>query len=78
MQPPPPMMTSMLHAGAVEVTECYAPVHSVVQKGSGEEATALRSGGGEGGHCQDIQRLWAPPVDGDLLLIPGTGDLGGV
>ena len=42
-------------------------MHSAVQKGSIEEATALDGGLGEGGHRQVIQRLWAPPVYGDLL-----------
>ena len=36
----------------------------------------LGGGGGEGVHIQGIQRLWAPPGDFDLLLIPWTGDLG--
>ena len=48
-----------------------------MQKGSGEETTALGSGGGKGGNHQGIQRLWDPPGDGDLLPKPGTGDLGG-
>ena len=39
--------------------------------------TALGGGGGAGGHLQVIQRLWAFPGDGDLLLIPGAVDLGG-
>ena len=39
--------------------------------------TALGGGGGGGGHLQVAQRLWASPGDGDLLLIPGVGDLGG-
>ena len=38
---------------------------------------ALISRGGEGGRLQGIQRLWEPPGDGDLIPIPGTGDLGG-
>ena len=45
--------------------------------GSRAEETAISGGGGEGGHCQGFQRLWAPPRDGDLLRIPGAGDLGG-
>ena len=36
---------------------------------------ALGSGGGEGGQRQGIQRLWLPPGDGGLILIPGMGDL---
>ena len=39
--------------------------------------TALGREGGADGHIQDIQRLWAPSGDGDLLLIPGEGDIGG-
>ena len=38
--------------------------------------TALGGGGGLVSHLQGIQRLWAPPGDGDLLLILGAGDLG--
>ena len=47
-----------------------------MQTGSRSEATAISSGGGEGGHRQGFQRLWAPPGDGEILRIPGTGDLG--
>ena len=70
-------MTSVWYAGSVEGTEWDAPMHSVVQTGSGEEAMVLSSGGGEGVHHQGFQCLWLPPVDSDLLPIPGTGDLGG-
>ena len=35
------------------------------------------SGGVEVGHYQGSQRLLAPTGDGDLLQIPGMGDLGG-
>ena len=66
----------MWHAGAMEVTEWDAPAHREVQKGSGEEATAMGGGGGEGGNQKEIQHLWDPPGDSDLLLIPGTGDIG--
>ena len=38
---------------------------------------SIISGGGEGVHCQVFHRLCAPPVNGDLLQIPGTVDLGG-
>ena len=38
---------------------------------------AISSGEGEGGHRQGFQRIWAPPGDGELLQIPGTGDIGG-
>ena len=41
------------------------------------EAMALGSGAGAGGNIQGIKFLGAPPGDGDLLLIPGAGDLGG-
>ena len=44
--------------------------------GSGAEDTVISSGGGEGGHCQGFQRLWAPTGDGNLLQIPREGDLG--
>ena len=37
----------------------------------------ISGGGGEGGHRQGFQRLWTPPGYGDLLQIPGTGDIGG-
>ena len=60
----------------MEVTKQDAPVHIAVQEGSGEEATELGGGGGAGGHLQGIQRLWAPPGYGDLILIPGAGDIG--
>ena len=33
--------------------------------------TALGDRGGAGSHLQGIQLLWAPPGDGDLLLILG-------
>ena len=75
-KPTPPTVLSMCHYGAVEVPEWDAPVHIAVQKGSREEVTALGGGGGEGGHLQGIQRLWAPPVDDELPPIPMTGDIG--
>ena len=37
----------------------------------------LGNRGGAGGNIQVIQRLWAPPGDGELLPITGEGDLGG-
>ena len=37
---------------------------------------AISSGRVEGGHHQGFQRRWALPGDGDLLQIPGMGDLG--
>ena len=60
----------------MEVTEWDAPAYSAVQEGGVEELTTLGSRGGEGGQLQVIQRLWDPPGYGDLLLIPGTGDIG--
>ena len=47
-----------------------------MQEGGGSEATALSRGGEAGGHPQGIQRLWDPPVYGDLIPIPGENDLG--
>ena len=61
----------------MEVTEQDALAHIALQKGSRKEATSIGIVGGEGGHRQGIQRLWALPVDGDLLPIPGTGEIGG-
>ena len=61
----------------MDVTERDAPAHSVVQKGIGEEVTDLGGRGEAGGQLQGIQRLWAPPGDGDLLPIPGASDIGG-
>ena len=49
-----------------------------VHLGSGEEETTIIGRGGEGGHRQGFHPLWAPPVDGDLLQIPGAGDIGNV
>ena len=61
----------------MEVAEQDAPAHIEVKEGSGSEAAAIGGKGGLGGHLQGIQRLWAPPEDGDLLPILGAGDLGG-
>ena len=61
----------------MEGPEWDALTHSTVQMGSGEEVMVIISRGGEGGHRQGFQLLWDPPGDGDLLQIPGTGDLGG-
>ena len=61
----------------MEGNEWDVPTHSAVQKGSGEEATDINSRRLEGGQRQGIQRLWAPPGDGNLLMIPGKGDIGG-
>ena len=70
-------MIPVLHAAAVEGPEWDAQMHITVQSGRGTEMTVISVGGGEGVHCQGFQRLWAPPGEGDLLQIPGTGDLGG-
>ena len=51
--------------------------HNTVQTGSRVEETEISGRGGEVGHHQGFQRLWAPPGDGDLLQIPGMGDLSG-
>ena len=59
----------------MEVDEQDVPAHTTVQEGSGEKEMVLVSRGGVGGRLQGIQRLWAPPGDDDLLLIPGEGDL---
>ena len=77
-QPLPPMVPPVCHAGAVEGPDWDAQTHCTVQPGSIAEETAIGSGGGEGGHRQGFQRLWAPPGDGDLLQITGTVDLGRV
>ena len=62
----------------MEVPEWDAQTHSTVKPGSGAEETAINGKGGEGGHRQGFQRLWAPPGDGNLIQIPGTGDIGGI
>ena len=61
----------------MEVTERDASAHNAVKEGSGEEVMAIGGRGGVGSHLQGIQRIWAPPGDGDLLLIPREVDLGG-
>ena len=61
----------------MEVPEWGTQVHGTVHPGSGVEETSISGRGGEGGHRQGFQCLWAPPVDGDLLPIPGEGDIGG-
>ena len=60
----------------MEGPEWDAHAHSTMHSGSGAEETAISGRVGEGGHRQGFQRLWAPPVDGDILQIPGAGDLG--
>ena len=70
------MVPPVRHAGAMEGPEWDAQTHGTVKSRRGSEETAVRGGGREGGHCQVLQRLWAPLGDGDLLQIPGTGDIG--
>ena len=60
----------------VEGPEWDSQAHITVHSGSGAEYMAISGRGGEGGHRQGFQRLRGPPGDGDLLQIPGTGDLG--
>ena len=62
----------------MEGPEWDAQAHITVHLWKGVEDTVISSEGEEGGHCQVFQCLWAPPGDGDLLQIPGAGDLGGV
>ena len=61
----------------MEGPEWDAQAHVTVQPYRGAEETEISGEGGEGGHRQGFQHLWAPPGDGDLLQIPGTGALGG-
>ena len=49
--------------------------HGTVHLGSGAEETEISGGGGEGGHRQGSQRIWAPPGDGDILQMPGSSDI---
>ena len=51
-------------------------MYGTMSLGRGAEETVISSGGGEGGHPQGFQSLWAPPGDGDLLQIPRAGNLG--
>ena len=61
----------------MEVAEQDTSAHRSVQEVSEEEVMALGVRGGAGSRLQGIWCLWAPPGDGDLLLIPGEGDIGG-
>ena len=61
----------------MEFAERDAPAHRSVKERIGEEYMVLGGGGGAGGHLQCIQRLWDITGDGDLLLIPGAGNLDG-
>ena len=69
-------MPSVQHAGAVVVPDRIAPSHSAVQEGGGAEAMEFGGIVGEGSNFKGIQRLWAPPLDGYLLQIPGESDIG--
>ena len=75
--PPPPMVPSVRHAGAMEGSEWDTSVHHLMKEGGGAKETAPDSGGGEGGHLQDLQRVWMPPGYGDLIKILGAGDFSG-
>ena len=75
-QPPPPTVPSVKHSGAVAVPEPDAPLHATVQEVGIAEATALGRGGGKGSHLKGVQFLCTPPLDGDLLQIPGESYLG--
>ena len=66
----------MQHSGAMAVPEWATPAHIVAQEGGGAEATAF--GGGKGGNLKGVQRLWAPPWDGDFLQIPRESDTGSI
>ena len=59
----------------MEDPEWDAQAHRIVHSRSGAEETVISGGGGEGGHHKVFQRLKATPGDGDLLQIPGAGDL---
>ena len=61
----------------MEGPEWDTQVHGTVHLESGAEETAIISGGGEGGNHQGFQSLWEPPGYGNLLQVPGAGDLGG-
>ena len=75
-QPPLSMVPPVWHDGDMEGPEWDAQAHVTVNLGSGAEETTIISRGGEGGHRQGFQRLWAPPGDGDFLQMPRVGDLG--
>ena len=74
-KPQPPTVPYVWHSGTVEVTEKEAPAHRAVKEGIREESVSLCGGVGVGFHLQGIQRLWASPIDGDLLPIPEAGDI---
>ena len=76
-QPPPPMVTYVQHAGAMEGSERDASAHRTIHEGGGEKEMAPGKGGGEGGHIQGLQRVWTPPGDGDIFQILWAVDLSG-
>ena len=59
------------------VSEQAASAHRAMKEGGGEEATMIGIRGGQGGHIQGVQHIWAPPGDCELLQIPGEGGLNG-
>ena len=69
-------MTPVWHAGVVEGPEWDAQAYVTMHLGSGAEKPTFSGGGGEGGHRQGFQRLWASTGNGDLLQITRSGDLG--
>ena len=71
------MVPSVLYSGDVDVAEWDSPAHSAVKEGGGAEAAELGGEGGAGSHLQGIQRLYSTPGYGELLPIPGEGDIGG-
>ena len=60
----------------MEVPEWDAQAHGKVHSVGGAEETEIGGGGGDRCHRQGIQSLWTTPGDGDLLQIPGAGDIG--
>ena len=53
-----------------------AQANVTMHSGRIAEDTVIIGRGGERVHIQGLQRLWAPPGDGDLVLIPRAGDIG--
>ena len=60
----------------MEGPEYYIQSKGTVRPVSAADETEFSGGGGEVGHHQGLQRLLAPPGDGDLLQIPDVGDVG--
>ena len=61
----------------MEGPEWDAQTHSTVKPGRGVEETYISGGGGEVGHHQGFQILWASPEDVDILQISGALSGGG-